>query len=224
MTPEGDKGADSAGAAGQGMTGQGMTGQATEAASTSTDDRFAVAASNTGAARVNTAYAAASKRHVHTHRAVRHTHTAKARKVVVVQKKVYVRDTRYVTVDRPVYQPPQVIYVQPRRTEVYVDREIDRTSTAYGHQVYNRYARNPAPPVVYRGLYRQEQAVYSGARQEGYAYQQRSHGYQSGSAYHSGATYHQGGGADCNCGGAPAAGRDRDGYLTWPGKTESRQY
>lgn len=228
MAPEGDKVAVAPGDAGQAMTGAGAG-----AAATAADDRFTSTAATTGASRVNTAYAAASHRHTYTRRAVHRTQTAKARKVVVVRKNYYIRDTRYVTVDRPVYQqPPQVIYEQPRRAEIYVDREIDRTSSAYGRQVYNRYEHSAGPPVVYRGLYRQEQRAYSGARREGYAYHQSGYGYQSGGGYqaqgYQGHGYqaqgYQAQGADCRCTGTPAAGRDRDGYLTWPGKTESRQY
>jgi len=228
MAPEGDKAAVAVGDAGQAMTG---VGASTTAASA--DDRFASTAATTGASRVNTAYAAANHRHTYTRRAVHRTQTAKARKVVVVRKNYYIRDTRYVTVDRPVYQqPPQVIYEQPRRTEVYVDREIDRTSSAYGRQVYNRYEHSAGPPVVYRGLYRQEQRAYSGAQRESYAYHQGGYGYRSGGGYQ-GQGYqaqgyqtqgYQAQGADCRCTGTPAAGRDRDGYLTWPGKTESRRY
>ncbi|OYU68783.1 MAG: hypothetical protein CFE28_01495 [Alphaproteobacteria bacterium PA2] len=233
MAPEGDKVAVATGDAGQAMTGAGANTAATTA-----DDRFASTAATNSTSRVNTAYAAANHRHTYTRRAVHRTQTAKARKVVVVRKNYYIRDTRYVTVDRPVYQPqPQVIYEQPRRAEVYVDREIDRTSSAYGRQVYNRYEHSAGPPVVYRGLYRQEQRAYSGARREGYAYHQSGYGYQSGGGYqgqgHQTQGYqahgyqaqgYQAQGADCRCTGTPAAGRDRDGYLTWPGKTESRQY
>ena len=230
MAPEGAKGAAPAGTPAEAATasasGEAETGVATDASAKAADDHFAAGGSAAGASRVNTAYAAASHRHTFTHRAVRRVHVVRTRKVIVVRKNYYIHDTRYVTVDRPVYQPPQVVYPQPRQTEVYVDREIDRTSSAYGRQVYNRYSRSAAPPVVYHGLYRQDQRVYTGVRQDGYAYQQSGYGYQSGSAYRYGSGYsqgYQGGAANCQCG-APAAGRDRAGYLTWPGKTESRRY
>lgn len=164
--------------------------------------------------------------HHYTRHTVRRAHAPKARKVVVVRKNYYIHNTRYVQVDRPVYQPPQVVYVpqpqqpvyvQTHRPAIYVDREIDRTSTAYGRQVYNRYARSPGPAVVYR----QEHRAYSGGRQEQYSYEQRSSGHRYNSGYQQG---YRGEANDCNCEGAPAAGRDRSGYLTWPGKTEARNY
>lgn len=198
------------------------------------DDHFAAPPAPPAYTKASRTYSAAAHRYQYTRHAVRRAHTAKARKVIVVRKNYYIHDTRYVTVDRPVYQPPQVVYaqpprppvyVQPQRPAIYVDREIDRTSSAYGHQVYNRYAHSAGPPVVYHGAYRQDQRVYSGARQDQYVYEQRSSG--SGYRYGSGSGAQQGyrGGAyDCNCVSMPAAGRDRSGYLTWPGKTESRTY
>ena len=98
---------------------------------------------------------------------------------------------------------PQRVYDQPPRQDIYVNQEIDRTASVYGRQVYNTYAR----PVVYNGLYREAQQGNSGVRQGGYA-------------YHYG---NQGPYVDCPCD-PPAAGRDRAGYLTWPGKTEPGRY
>lgn len=225
MTPEADKAPATGGAA--------ATGGGVDASTVARDDHFAAA--STGEAKVNTAYVAAARRHAYTERSIRRTHVTKARRVIVVRKNYYIHDTKYVTVDRPVYQPsrptyvppPPMVYSQQRPVEVYVDREIDRTSSAYGRQVYNRYERTPAPPVVYHGLYRQDQRVYSGA--QGYAYQSGGYAYQSGGAYRQGyqgqgyqGQGYQGQGYDCRCGSAPAAGRDRSGYLTWPGKSPYR--
>ena len=233
MAPEGDKGAQ-VGTQVE-TTTQAAPPSEDQASVKVQDDHFAAPPTPAAYPTASRAYSAAAHRYHYTRHAVRRVHAATTRKVIVIRKNYYIHDTRYVPVDRPVYQPPQVVYpqaprppvyVQPQRPAVYVDREIDRTSSAYGRQVYNRYAHSAGPPVVYHGVYRQDQRVYSGVRQDQYVYDQRSSG--SGYRYGSGSGYQQGyrGGAtyDCNCASMPAAGRDRSGYLTWPGKTESRTY
>ncbi len=123
---------------------------------------------------------------------VRRTPNRPTRRVSHLRKGQYTQARPYVSADP-----------QPPRQDIYVNQEIDRTSSVYGRQVYNTYAR----PVIYNGLYREAQQGNSGVRQGGYA-------------YHYG---NQGPYVDCPCD-APAAGRDRAGYLTWPGKTEPGRY
>lgn len=92
-----------------------------------------------------------------------------------------------------------------------MDRDIDRTAPVYGQQAYNRYPRTISPPVIYNGLHHPHEPARYVPRQEVYIY-------PSGPTDRRG---HDGGGDACQCT-TPAAGRDRAGYLTWPGKTEFR--
>jgi len=166
------------------------------------NERYSAMTSRT---RGNGAYAAARHR-AEARNAARRAHAQLARRGGSGHRAYGGYEDRYGS-EYVSYDRPQVVYVQPRRQEIYVNQEIDRTTSAYGRQVYNTYAR-PAPrPVAYNGLYREEQQTYYTARQGGYAYH-----YGDQTPY-----------GDCNCE-RPAAGRDRSGHLTWPGKGEASRY
>ena len=105
----------------------------------------------------------------------------------------------------PVYARPDEGY--DRRAYAYERREEGSEQGGY------RYERRESghPPYVDDRAYRYERR--DDAR-EGYRYERREEGYSSSreslSSYSSD-------GADCNCR-PQAAGRDRQGFLTWPGK------
>ena len=122
------------------------------------------------------------------------------------------------------------------------------TAAVRSHREVRTYAGGPAPAPAYDGqVYVPPPRAYARVeeqetRTEHYAQHQEAYGYTSGGygqGYAQGG-YAQGGyvqggyasngyaqpgyvrGAPCPCGPQPAAGRDRDGFLTWPGKLAQR--
>jgi uncharacterized membrane protein YgcG len=118
----------------------------------------------------------------------------------------------------PVYAHPDEAYGQQGRR--YERRDEGYAQDRYG---YERRDSGHAPYVDERrdhgrDAYRYERREGSVERSESSSsYERREGGYSSGSV--SGGGYVSGGsyGEDCNCR-PQAAGRDRQGFLTWPGK------
>jgi hypothetical protein len=109
----------------------------------------------------------------------------------------------------PVYARPDEDY--DRRAYAYERREEGSDQGGYR---YERRESSGHAPYVDDQAYRYEHREDA---REAYRYERREEGYSS-SHESSGGSYSTGGAAlDCNCR-AQAAGRDRQGLLTWPGK------
>jgi len=144
------------------------------------------------------------------------------RRVVVVRR--YVDVPRQVVVERPVVE-----------RHVYADTYVERTlppPREYARPSQDRYAethvlRQDSDEARYR--YERESSDQGGRYDQGdrysggASYERRESSHSSGGGYGSSSSssssyergYDQGG--DCGCR-TPAAGRDRQGFLTWPGK------
>ncbi|MCI3134063.1 hypothetical protein [Phenylobacterium aquaticum] len=96
---------------------------------------------------------------------------------------------------------------------------------AYAHEEGFAGGPRPAPPydgqveAPERRAYARIESESRYSETERYSEESRAYG-ASGSAY--GGGYVQTARAVCACGPVPAAGRDRNGFLTWPGKPAAR--
>ncbi|WP_304165179.1 hypothetical protein [Phenylobacterium aquaticum] len=126
------------------------------------------------------------------HRVVAHRQQAQA--ITQVRRYVYARVEQFAGGPRPAPPYDGQVDVPERHAYARVDTET-------------RYS---------------ESARYTLSEEHGYAAQ--GGGYQSSGYAMQGGGYGYGhaAGADCGCGPQPAAGRDRNGFLTWPGKSAAR--
>lgn len=141
------------------------------------------------------------------------------RKVIIIHEHRYVRDedhSRHVYVNRPEEPMYEDHYDQGERGGA---TSRDEGDDGYSYRQDRREDHDVRPPpVVYQRHYAPQPQDQGVVRHE-----QHGAGYgTSGSSYRQESRVMVAAPVDCHCL-SPAAGRDRAGFLTWPGKSEAQR-